>query len=81
VVGFARATWTRAANCPPTPNAPFAATIARQASTVAPNATAMLPAGFGAAVPPALMAELLDKNLGRNGASNYGPVLVPVLAR
>ena len=81
VVGFARVIWTRAANCPLNPNTPFAATIARQASAVAPNATAMLPAGFGAAVPPALMAELLDRNLGRNGAANYGPVLVPVLAR
>src|SRR2546423_238615 len=66
VVGFARVIWTRAANCPPNPNAPFAATITRQVSTVAPNATAMPPAGFAAGVPPALMAELLDKNLARN---------------
>ena len=81
VVGFARATWTRTPNCPPNPNAPFAATIARQPSAVAPNATAMLPAGFAVGVPPALVTELLDKNRGRNGALNYGPVLVPVLAR
>jgi hypothetical protein len=81
VVGFARVTWTRTANCPLAPNAPFAATIARLAPAVAPNATAMLPAGFAAGVPPALITELLDRNLGRNGAVNYGPVLVPVLAR
>jgi hypothetical protein len=81
VVGFARVTWTRIANCPLAPNTPFAATIARLAPAVAPNATAMLPAGFAAGVPPALITELLDRNLGRNGAINYGPVLVPVLAR
>jgi hypothetical protein len=50
-------------------------------SIVAPsNATAMLPAGF-AGVPAAVLPELMNKNLGRNGAVNYGPVLVPVLAR
>jgi hypothetical protein len=81
VIGFARITWTRAALCPP-PNAPFAATIGRLASSVAPsNATAMLPDGFAAGVPPALVPELFDKNLARNGGVNYGPVLVPVLAR
>lgn len=82
VVGFARVTWARVANCPPNPNAPFAATIVRAASVVARfNATAILTGGFPAALPPAQITELLDKNLGRNGAVNYGPVLVPVLAR
>ena len=76
IIGFARVTWTRA--CPP---APPTITITRMPSIVAPsNATAMLPAGF-AGVPAAVLPELMNKNLGRNGAVNYGPVLVPVLAR
>ena len=76
IIGFALVTWARAC-----PLASSTITITRRPSTVAPsNATAMLPAGF-AGMPAALLAEVMDKNLGRNGAVNYGPVLVPVLAR
>ena len=82
IIGFTRVSFTRVANCPGNPNAPFTATIARQVSTVAPsNATAILSNGLPAGVPPALVTELLDKNLARNGQVNYGPLLVPVLAR
>jgi putative Flp pilus-assembly TadE/G-like protein len=85
-IGFARATLTRQAVCPGAGRGgvppPFTATIVRATSVVARfNATAILTGGFPAALPPALVTELLDKNLGRNGAFNYGPVLVPVLAR
>ena len=58
--------------------------ISRGVSLVAAtNATAILPDGvpLPAAAQPADVGELLDKNLVRNGALNYGPVLVPVLAR
>ncbi len=66
---------------PMRPGNPCAKRISRAVSAVArSNATAALPNGF-AGVPPALITELLDRNLGRNGAVNYGPVLVPVLAR
>jgi hypothetical protein len=86
IIGYARVSLTRQALCPGPGRGgippPFTATIQRMASIVASaNATAMPPAGFAAGVPPALMTELLDRNLGRNGAVNYGPVLVPVLAR
>ena len=62
---------------PMRPGNPCAKRISRAVSAVArSNATAALPNGF-AGVPPALITELMDKNL----AVNYGPVLVPVLAR
>jgi hypothetical protein len=51
-------------------------------STIAPsNATAILSEGLPAGVPPALVPELLARNLVAAGQVNYGPVLVPVLAR
>src|SRR6185503_1813180 len=86
IIGYARVSLTRQALCPGPGRGgvlpPFTATIQRMASIVAPaNATAMLPTGFAAGVPPALITELLDKNLGRNSGVNYGPVLAPVLAR
>ncbi len=62
-------------------NAPYAATITRLPSAVAAaNATAILSTGFAAGVPPALVGELVQKNLRRTGV-DYGPVLVAVLAR
>ena len=80
IIGFAQFDLLRVGACPP-PQAAFVATITRRVSTVAPsNATAMLAVNLPAAVPAALVAELLDKNLVRTGV-NYGPVLVPVLAR
>lgn len=80
VIGFARITYTRNA-CPVNPNAPFTATITRLPSAVAAaNATAILSTGFAAAVPPALVGELVQKNLRRTGV-DYGPLLVAVLAR
>ena len=84
IIGFARVNLARNP-CPAGrgagPNTPFTATITRQPSTVAPfNATAMLSAGLITGLPPALLGELLDKNLSRTGV-NYGPVLVAVLAR
>jgi hypothetical protein len=81
IIGFTSVDLLRAGPCPP-PALPFyAATITRRASTVAPsNATAVVSGLLPAAVPPALVAELMDKNLVRTGV-NYGPVLVPVLAR
>ncbi|HYS24136.1 MAG TPA: hypothetical protein VEP46_00995, partial [Vicinamibacterales bacterium] len=79
IVGFAQVTWAR--NCIGGLNPSTVLMITRTLSTVArSNATAALPNGF-AGVPPALITELMDKNLGRNGGVNYGPVLVPVLAR
>jgi hypothetical protein len=63
---------------------PCAAVISRGATQVAAsNATAVLAGGLPLApgVQPAEIRQLLDRNLGRNGAVNYGPVLVPVLAR
>jgi hypothetical protein len=78
IIGFARITFVRVATCPVNPAAPFAATLTRLPSAVAPaNATAMLAGGFPAGVPPALVDELVDKNL----ATIYAPVLVAVLAR
>ena len=49
----------------------------------ASNATAILTGGLPLPVgaQPADVTELLDKNLVRPGRVNYGPVLVPVLAR
>jgi len=68
--------------CPPNQNAAFTATITRRVSTIAPsNATAILSEGLPAGVPAALVPELLAKNLVAAGQANYGPVLVPVLAR
>ena len=81
VIGFATIDLVRLGACPP-PQVPFyVATITRRASTVAAsNATAIVPGLLPPAVPAALVTELLDKNLVRTGV-NYGPVLVPVLAR
>jgi len=82
IIGFAEIGFTRAPVCPPNQNAPFTATITRRVSTIAPsNATAILAAGLPAGVPAALVPELLAKNLVAAGRANYGPVLVPVLAR
>ena len=82
IIGFTRVNFTRVAACPGNPNASFTATMTRQVSAVAPsNATAILFQGLPAGVPPALVTELLDKNFARNGQVNYGPLLVPVLAR
>jgi hypothetical protein len=62
-------------------NAPFNAAITRRVSTVAAsNASAMVSEALPT-VPPAVMTELLQKNLVAAGRPNYGPVLVPVLAR
>ena len=83
VVGFAPVTLTRIGTCP-AGVAPFAATVSRGASAVAPsNATAILFSGLPlpADVQAAELTELVDKNLARNGRIDYGPVLVPVLAR
>ena len=84
VIGFTRINFTRVATCPVGINAataPYTATITRQPSIVASsNATAVLSGGFVAAIPPALVGELLQKNLGRTGV-DYGPVLVATLAR
>lgn len=69
---------------PGVPTATFPATMARPASVVGPaNATANLIAGLPlpANTPSAEIAELLDKNRVGPGRVNYGPVLVPVLAR
>ena len=82
IIGFAEIGFTRAPACAGNPNAPFTATVTRRASTVAPsNATAILAEGIPAGVPPALVPELLAKNVVAAGQVNYGPVLVPVLAR
>ena len=86
IIGFARASLTRQAVCPGAGRGgvlpPFTATIVRAASAVAPsNATAILSGGLPAGVPPALVAELMSKNLVGVGRVNYAPVLVPVLAR
>ncbi len=81
IIGFARITFTRVAICPLNPTLPFTATITRLPSAVAAaNATAILSGGFAAGVPPALVGELVQKNLRRTGV-DYGPVLVAVLAR
>lgn len=78
IIGFARIDFTRVATCPASATAAFTATMTRRASSVAPsNATALLPAGFFASVPSALVTELIEKNL----RTTYAPVLVPILAR
>jgi hypothetical protein len=78
IIGFARVNF---AHPPCVGNAPYAATITRLPSAVAAaNATAILSTGFAAGVPPALVGELVQKNLRRTGV-DYGPVLVAVLAR
>jgi Putative Flp pilus-assembly TadE/G-like len=82
IIGFAEVGFVRVPACPPNPNAAYAGAVTRRVSTVAPsNATAILSVGFPVGVPPALVAELLAKNLVATGQVNYGPVLVPVLAR
>jgi hypothetical protein len=81
VIGFSMIDLVRPGACPPPQFPFFAATITRRRSTVAAaNATAVVAGALPAAVPAALIAELLDKNLVRTGV-DYGPVLVPVLAR
>ena len=81
VIGFATIDLLRPGTCPP-PQVPFyAANITRRASTVAgSNATTLVAGNLPATLPAALLEELIDKNLVRTGV-NYGPVLVPVLAR
>jgi len=85
IIGYATASLTRTqvfcpgagpGGAPP----PFTATIIRGASSVAPSNASAIFDDFPA-VPAVSIAELLDKNQVRNGAANYGPVLVPVLAR
>jgi hypothetical protein len=70
---------------PARPANPCAKVIARGASVVAAaNATASLTGGslpLPVAAQPEEVRELMDKNLQRNGARAYAPVLVPVLAR
>ncbi len=83
IVGFTRIGLSPDPSRPANPAA-CASVISRGVSLVAAtNATAILPDGvpLPAAAQPADVGELLDKNLVRNGAVNYGPVLVPVLAR
>jgi hypothetical protein len=81
IIGFSQVDFARAANCPNNVNAAFNATITRRVSTVAAlNATAIVSEALPI-VPPAVMTELLQKNLVAAGQVNYGPVLVPVLAR
>jgi hypothetical protein len=81
VIGFSQVDFTRAPNCPNNINAVFNATITRRVSTVAAsNATAIVSEALPT-VPSAVMTELLQKNLVAAGQVNYGPVLVPVLAR
>ena len=81
IIGFTRINFTRVVTCPPLATTPFTATITRLPSAVAAaNATAILSTGFAATVPPALVGELVRKNLRRTGV-DYGPVLVAVLAR
>ena len=83
VIGFAPIQLTRTGVCPAA-GAPFTARIVRGPSMVAPaNATALLYDGIPlpATATTAELAELLDKHLSRNGRVNYGPLLVPVVAR
>jgi hypothetical protein len=81
IIGFSQVDFTRAMNCPNNVNSAFDATITRGVSTVAAlNATAIVSRELPI-VPPAVMTELLQKNLVAAGQVNYGPVLVPVLAR
>jgi hypothetical protein len=81
VIGFAQVDFVRA-NCPANARVvTFNATITRRVPTVAArNATAMVSETVPT-VAPVLMTELLQKNLVAAGRPNYGPVLVPVLAR
>jgi putative Flp pilus-assembly TadE/G-like protein len=82
IIGFAEVGFARAPNCPGNQNAAFTATVTRRVSTIAPsNATAILSEGLPAGVPPALVPELLARHLVAAGQVNYGPVLVPALAR
>ena len=94
IIGFARIGLARNA-CPAVVGTPFGATISRATSLVAPsNATANLFDGLPlpADATPADVRELLDKNCPAQLPEcsdrarvvvgvNYGPVLVPVLAR
>jgi hypothetical protein len=81
IIGFTRITMIRD---PQRILNPCAVLISRGVSLVASsNATAHLADGFplGVGTSSAEFAQLLDKNLVRNGEGNYNPVLVPVLAR
>ncbi len=81
IIGFARINFTRVVTCPANATLAYTATITRlPAAVAAANATAILSGGFAAGVPPALVGELVQKNLRRTGV-DYGPVLVAVLAR
>ena len=80
VIGFAQVDLVHG-NCPINPGAPFNATITRHASTIAPRNASAIVSERLTAVPPAVMTELLQKNLIAAGRVNYGPVLAPVLAR
>lgn len=81
IIGFTRI----ALNIDPArANNPCAALVTRGAPLVAPsNATAVLAGGLPlpTTVQPAEVRELLRKNLRRNGAIDYSPVLAPVLVR
>ena len=81
IIGFSRISLIRD---PTRPANPCAGVVARGVSQVASaNATAVLAEGLPLPidVQPAEVAQLVDKNLVRNGAVNYQPLLVPVLAR
>jgi hypothetical protein len=81
IIGFTRISL---APDPARPANPCARVVSRAISRVAAsNATAVLTGGLplNPDVQPGEIAQLLDRNLMQNGAVNYGPVLVPVLAR
>ena len=83
IVGFTRISSSPDPARPPNAAA-CPAVISHGVSLVAAsNATAILTTGLPLPVAeqPGDVTELLDKNLVRNGAINYAPVLVPVLAR
>ena len=81
IIGFSQVDFVRAANCPNNISAPFNATITRRVSTVAASNASAIVSEELPAVAPAVMTELLNKNLVAAGQVNYGPVLVPVLVR
>jgi hypothetical protein len=81
VIGFSRITLNQD---PARPANPCAKLLVRQPQLVAAaNASAAVTAGLPLpiGVSPAVVRELLDKNLVRPGRANYVPVLVATLAR
>ena len=68
---------------PARPGNPCAAVVQRTSLVAPTNATAVLANGLPlpTTVQPAEVRELLTKNLRRNGAIDYSPVLAPVLVR